>query len=128
MKSFLHSKALRCTHCSKRKARTGWEAADGEMALNHPQDWCHLMPAPQGLLCHSKASGLQCAVALSPTSLICYSDPCYTFRPWPVEVGEGRKRERVNFLIKNLCAAIHGGYARACMHTSPGSEYCLNAF
>lgn len=65
-------------------------------------------------------------VAFSPTSLICYSDPCYTLRLWPVEVGEGRKR--VKFLIKNLCAAIHGGYARAHMHTSLGSEYCLNAF
>lgn len=46
-------------------------------------------------------------VAFSPTSLICYSDPCYTLRLWPVEVGEGRKRERVKFLIKNLCAALY---------------------
>lgn len=62
VKCCLRSKALRCTHCWRKKARAGWEAADGEVALNHPQDWCHLMPAPRGLFCHSKASGLQCAV------------------------------------------------------------------
>lgn len=126
----LRSKALRCTHCWRRKARAGWEAADGEVALNHPQDWCHLMPAPWGLFCHSKASGLQCAVC----SLFSYF---FNLLLWPllypqaVASGGGggpEKRKSEIFDKEPLCCSIHGGYARAHMHTSLGSEYCLNAF
>lgn len=82
-----------------RKARTGWEAANGKVALNYPQEWCHLVPAPHGLLRQSKRRRLWYAVAPPPAPLMCYRWPL--LYPWAVASGggEGMEKRKKDFFV-----------------------------